>query len=297
MAKGGLGKGLGSLMADAAVESGSDTMTNELSLKDIVPNPNQPRSHFDEKGIEELADSIQQHGLLQPIIVRPNGKKYQIIAGERRFQACKKLNLKTVPVKIMDVDEVDTLKLALIENLQRTDLNPIEEAKGYMELLAASGMKQTELASAVSKSRSSVTNALRLLDLPEKVQQFISDGQLTSGHGRAILTLSDEEKRISLAEKAVKEQLSVRDTERLARLYEAGGSEPPRRIPTPRSYKKVAQQLRAQLDTNVRVKNTHGRNRIEIEFRDEEELQRIFELISGNASGNADGAAHTDSDR
>lgn len=284
MARGGLGKGLGSLMSEAAEESGSNALVNDLPIDAIEPNPNQPRSTLDEAGIEELAASIQKDGLLQPIVVRPNRKGYQIIAGERRWRACKKNGMNRVPVKVMNVNEVETLKLALIENLQRTNLNPIEEAKGYKELLSAANLKQSELAAAVSKSRSSVTNALRLLDLPEDVQQLLYEGKLSSGHGRAILTVSDQEKRSALARKVVEEKLSVRETERLAQLYDIEKDTAPVRTPVPSSYKKVAQQLRQQLDTNVRVKNTRGRNRIEIEFRDEEELQRLYELISGNTS-------------
>ena len=280
MAKGGLGKGLTSLMADAAVESGSNSMLSELPIKSIKPNPNQPRKDFDEEGIKELADSIKKEGLLQPIVVRPEGKGYQIIAGERRWQACKTLGMKTIPARIMSVDTVETLKLALIENLQRTNLNPIEEAKGFESLIAASGMTQTELAEAVSKSRASIANALRLLDLPAVVIEMLYESKLTAGHGRAILSVADDDKRIDLANRVVKEGLSVRETEALARLFSAGRTEQVRNPPLPQSYKKVAHQLRKTLDTNVRIKNSRGRNRIEIEFRDEEDLERILDLIN-----------------
>lgn len=285
MAKSGLGKGLNSLVGDAAEESGSNNLIAELPLKDIIPNPNQPRTHFDEHGIEELAASIRNEGLLQPIIVKPEGKKYQIIAGERRWQACKSIGMETVPVRVMSVDKVATIKLALIENLQRTNLNPVEEAKGYRELINASGMTQAELAEAVSKSRASVANSMRLLDLPEEVLELLYEGRITSGHGRAILTVPDEEKRISLAKKIATENLSVRDAETLARLYAAGNTERPKRVPTPRTFKKVAQKLRQQLGTNVRVKNSRGKNRIEIEFKDEDELERIFTIINGQGDG------------
>lgn len=255
-------------------------MLSELPIKSIEPNPNQPRKDFDEEGIKELADSIEKEGLLQPIVVRPEGKGYQIIAGERRWQACKTLGMKTIPARIMSVDTVETLKLALIENLQRTNLNPIEEAKGFESLIAASGMTQTELADAVSKSRASVANALRLLDLPDMVIDMLYENKLTAGHGRAILSVADEGKRIDLANRVVKEGLSVRETEALARLFSAGGTEQVKKAPLPQSYKKVAQQLRKTLDANVRVKNSRGRNRIEIEFKDEEDLERIFDLIN-----------------
>lgn len=288
MGKGGLGKGLGSLMADAAEESGSNKTIDELPLKDIIPNPNQPRSQFDDKSLDELADSIKNEGLLQPIIVRPDGKKYQIIAGERRWQACKRLGMDTVPVRIMSVDKVETIKLALIENLQRTNLNPVEEARGYKDLIAASGMTQAELASSVSKSRTAIANSLRLLDLPEDVQELLYEGRLSAGHGRAILTVPDEEKRTRLANKVVSDNLSVRETENLARLYAAGELEHSKRTPTPRTFKKVAQRLRQQLGTNVRVKNSRGKNRIEIEFKDEDELERIFKIINGQGDAGGD---------
>lgn len=286
--KGGLGKGLGALMPDAAMESGSVKITNELPIESVIPNPHQPRTDFDDAGIAELAASIKKDGLLQPIVVRPDGEKFQIIAGERRWQACRSLDMKTVPVKIMEVDEVRTLELALIENLQRTNLNAIEEARGYKALINASGMTQSQLATTVSKSRSSVTNAMRLLDLPEQVQEYLYEGKLTAGHARAILAVPDEDKRVRLAEKVVENKLSVRDTENLARLFSAQPEEQIHRAAAPRAFKTVARKLRQQLGTTVHVKNSRGRNRIEIEFKDEDDLERIFALLNEAKQANDD---------
>lgn len=285
MSKGGLGRGINSLVAAAAEESGSDAVITELSIKQIIPNPNQPRTNFDEKGIEELAASIKKEGLLQPIIVRPDGEKYQIIAGERRWQACRSLGLEKIPVRVMPVDDVKTLEIALIENLQRSNLNPVEEARGFKDLINASGMTQAQLAEAVAKSRVSIANSLRLLDLPEEVQELLYDGKLTAGHGRAILAVPEEDKRIKLAQKIVNDNLSVREAENLAKLYSVGEIERGKRTVSPRSFKTVARKLRQQLGSNVRVKTIRGKSRIEIEFKDEDDLQRVFNIIAGqNAS-------------
>lgn len=277
--KGGLGKGLNALIADATIESGTSNVQDELSLDDIVPNPNQPRTNFNEDELADLADSIKKEGLLQPILVRPWQGKYQIVAGERRWQACKIAGLDQVPVRVVDMDDQKTLRVALIENLQRSDLNAIEEARGYKELMKAGGYTHAEVAEAVSKSRSTISNSLRLLDLPEVVQTMIYDGELSAGHARAILSIPDEEKRIALAEKIVRENLSVREAENIARLIGNGEIERAQRVPLPRSYKIVAKELKKQLDTPVRVKTTGGKNKIEIEFKDEDDLERIYNLL------------------
>ena len=280
MARGGLGKGLSSLIADAPQESQGEEGLLELSLELIAPNPDQPRTNFEEDGIEELADSISKVGLLQPILVRPVGDNYQIIAGERRWHACRAAGLEKVPVRIQNADDGSTLELALIENLQRKDLNSIEEARGYRRLIEVSGLTQGELADKVSKSRSTITNAIRLLDLPEEVQDLMFEGKLSAGHARAVLSLGDEDKRLKLANKIVAENLSVREAESLARLLSAGEGERPARPVTPRSFKLVARKLRQSLGANVRVKQTKDKKKIEIEFKDEEDLERIFNLIS-----------------
>lgn len=281
--RGGLGRGLNALVSEAEYETGGSaasasnaTSETKLPIEDIVPNPNQPRIHFNETELRELSESIQEHGVLQPLLVRKHGNGYEIIAGERRYQASKLAGLEELPVIIKDVNDEEMLALALIENLQRSDLNPVEEAKGYRQLIDASGMTQEALSKAVSKSRSAITNSLRLLDLPEVVQQMIFEGNLTAGHARAILAVPYEDARIRLAEKVVAEGLSVRATENLAPLFSAGETPKTSRPATPQSFKKAARVLRQVFNTNVRVKSSRGKNKIEIEFKDEEELSRIL---------------------
>ncbi len=275
-----LGRGLGSLMGEAQSETGySAASENLVSIEDIFPNPNQPRTHFNETELEELSESIREHGVLQPLLVRKKGKRYEIIAGERRYQASKIAGLTELPVIVKDVDDQAVMELALIENLQRSDLNPIEEARGYKQLIKASEMTQEALSKAVSKSRSTITNSLRLLDLPEAVQEYLYEGKLTAGHARAILAVPFEEQRIKLADKVVAEGLSVRATENLAPLFSVGETPKTPRPVTPQSYKKAARVLRQVFNTNVRVKSTRGKNKIEIEFKDEDELQRIMSQV------------------
>lgn len=218
----------------------------EVELSKVQPNPDQPRTHFKPEEIEELANSIKKEGLLQPILVNKVGDHYQIIAGERRWQACKSLDMKTIPVRFWTADNDKALELALIENIQRSDLNPIEEAYGYKRLMERKGMTQSEVAQTVSKGRSTIANALRLLDLPEEAQQLLFEEKISAGHARAILSIPTPEGRKTLTNKLVNEKLSVRETESIARLLsgrdkskEAGTS---KRLPTPASFKKAAQK-------------------------------------------------------
>ena len=260
-----------------------DKRVDEVELTSIEPNPDQPRTNFKQEEIEELASSIEKDGLLQPILVRSmaNGK-YQIIAGERRWQACRSLGLKTVPIRIKEADDDKALELALIENIQRSDLNPIEKAYGYRRLMERQNMTQSEVAQAVSKGRSTIANSLRLLELPEDAQQLLFEEKISAGHARAILSIPSKEGRQKLTEKMVQEKISVREAETLARLF-AGKKEKGEnaaRIPTPKMFKSVARALRESFNTNVRVKTVQGKNKIEIEFKDEEELERLFETMT-----------------
>lgn len=280
MSKRGLGRGLSALIPSASQESHAGGEVTELAVDLISPNPEQPRTDIDESALAELADSIKKVGLLQPIIVRAMGEGYQIIAGERRWRACRIIGLERVPVRVLDTNEIESLEIALIENLQREDLNAIEEARGYRKLLSEFQMTQAELADKVSKSRSAITNALRLLDLPEEVQELVYSGAMSAGHARAVLSVPDEASRVRLAAKVVAEGLSVREAENLARLYAAGQGERAPRPITPKSFKTVARSLRRLLGTNVRVKQGKDKSKIEIEFRSEDELQRIFALIT-----------------
>lgn len=256
--------------------------SDEVPIGSIKPNPDQPRTNFKEDEVEELAASIERNGLLQPILVRKVGQEYQIIAGERRWQACKKLGHETVPVRIRTADDDKALELALVENVQRSDLNPIEEAYGYRRLMERKGFTQSEVAETVSKGRSTIANALRLLELPEDAQQLLFEEKITAGHARAILSIPTKEGRQRLTDKMVKEKISVREAETLARLF-AGFTDKKgstTRTPIPNSFKTVARALREALDTNVRVKTVKGKNKIEIEFQDEKELERLFEAIT-----------------
>ncbi|MDZ4179544.1 MAG: ParB/RepB/Spo0J family partition protein [Coriobacteriia bacterium] len=286
--KRGLGRGLSALIPNAAQDDVGDE--HEIALSLITPNPKQPRTDIDEDGIAELADSIKKVGLLQPIIVRPLGEGYQIIAGERRWRAARSAGLEKVPVRVLGVTDTESLEIALIENLQREDLNAIEEARGYRRLLTEHQMTQAELADKVSKSRSAITNALRLLDLPEEVQELVYKGSLSPGHARAVLSVPDEALRVKLAEKLVAEGLSVREAENLARLFAAGQIERAPRPQTPKSFKVVARRLRLVLGTGVRVKQAANKGKIEIEFHGEDDLERIFRLLTeGEGSVVAEG--------
>ncbi|WP_436232144.1 ParB/RepB/Spo0J family partition protein [Collinsella tanakaei] len=279
-----LGRGLGSLIQEAQSEAGSNAEQEGLvAIDKVKPNPNQPRTHFNETELRELSESIKAHGVLQPLLVRKQGDGFEIIAGERRYQAAKLAGLTEVPVTIKEADDQAVLEMALIENLQRSDLNPIEEAKGYKQLIKTSGMTQEALSKAVSKSRSTITNSLRLLDLPEQVQDLLYNGKLTAGHARAILAVPYEDARIKLAEKVVAEGLSVRATEKLAPLFSVGDAQKAPRPVTPQSFKKAARVLRQAFNTNVKVKSLRGKNKIEIEFKDEEDLARILGQVLDGA--------------
>lgn len=282
MAKKALGKGLGSLMGTAEAETAALEPDSTLKISQIVPNKDQPRKLFKEAELSELSDSIKQNGILQPLLVRKKGTKYEIVAGERRYQAAKLAGLEEVPVIIKDISDAEVFKLALIENLQRADLSPLEEARGYKQLIKERSLTQDEVAKLVSKSRSAVTNTLRLLDLPEEVQQFVEDGLITAGHARAILAVPSPEGRIKLAQKVVDEKLSVRQTENLAPLFSVNEETVVRkREPLPPSFKRAARTLRVALDTNVKVKNVRGKNKLEIEFADDEQLAHLVNLLSG----------------
>ena len=280
--KSGLGRGLGLLVGEADAETVGMRPESTLPIAQIKPNKGQPRKSFKEEDLSELTDSIRQNGVLQPLLVRKKGNEYEIVAGERRYQAAKAAGLDEVPVIIREVSDEDVFKLALIENLQRSDLTPLEEARGYRQLIKDKGLTQEELAHILSKSRSAITNTLRLLDLPKEVQSYVEEGTISAGHARAILAVPTEDGRIRLAEKVVTERLSVRQTEALAPLYATAQQEDrPVRTPLPPSYKRAARQMRLALDTNVRVKNVRGKNKIEIEFSNEEQLGHIVDLLAG----------------
>lgn len=280
--KAALGKGLNALFTETAAESGSEPEAS-LPIASIVTNPDQPRKSFDETQLSELSDSIKQNGVLQPILVRKKGDKYEIVAGERRYQASKFAGLKEIPAIVREIDDAEVFQLALIENLQRSDLTPIEEARGYRQLLDTKGLTQEGLAKILSKSRSAIANTLRLMDLPQEVQDMMEEGQITAGHARAILAVPTEEGRIKLAQKVVAENLTVRQTENLAPLFSVTRDEIKPKNPTPQYFKRAARTLRQALDTTVKVKQVRGKNKIEIEFKDEDDLARIIEQLSSGS--------------
>ena len=257
--------------------------SDEVPIELVRPNPNQPRTNFKKEELEELAQSIKKNGLLQPILVRKVDDEYEIIAGERRWQACKSLGMKKVPVRVKEVSDDQTIVLALIENIQRSDLNPIEEAYGYRRMMERGKMSQTQVAQAVSKGRSTIANALRLLELPEEAQQLLFEEKITAGHARAILSVPDKEGRAKLTEKLVKEKLSVRETEAIARLMSGKQEKEVKPRPQiPKSYKTVARSLKDVLNTEVKVKSSQGKNKIEISFKDEADLERLFRIITSD---------------
>lgn len=253
-----------------------------IPIDKVHPNPDQPRSQFKKEELEELADSIKQNGLLQPILVRKTDDGYQIIAGERRWQASKLAGLKEIPIVVLEADDDRVIELAMIENIQRSDLNPIEEAYGYRRLMERKNLTQSQLAQLVSKGRSTIANSLRLLDLPEDAQQLLYEEKITAGHARAILSIPTMEGRVSLTQKLAEKPLSVREAENIARLI-AGrekATATPQRPVVPKEYKLAAKSLSKELDTKVRVKIAGGKNKLEIEFTDQAQLEDILERIS-----------------
>ena len=267
--------------AAAQLDDAQPREVNEVDINAIAPNPDQPRTNFKREELEELSASIQKDGLLQPILVRPlEGGMYQVIAGERRWQASKLAGLQQVPIRVKEASDDKALELALIENIQRSDLNPIEEAYGYRRMMERLNMTQAEVAQAMSKGRSTVANALRLLELPEEAQQLLFEEKITAGHARAILSIPTKEGRERLTRKLVEEKLSVREAEALARLFSGKKNENAKpKAPMPKEYRKVARTLKDVLDTPVKVKSVNGKNKIEIEFKDEEDLERLFKGI------------------
>ena len=280
--KSGLGKGLSSLIPSASAESGTlSEGANELDISMIEPNPLQPRQDIDEEKLAELSASIAQRGVLQPITVRPKGDKYEIVAGERRWRAARLADLEKIPAIVTSYDDEETSEIALIENVQREDLNAMELAVGYNDILEKKGITQSELAELLSISRPKVANAVRLLSLPPEIQALVFENKLSEGHARVILSVSDDTTKIKLAQKAIDEGLSVRALETIARL--SGGGVIPgavKRPVSPKSYKAAARKLRKFIGGKVSVKQTKDKSKIEIEFVDEADLIRIYQLIT-----------------
>ncbi len=276
---GGLGKGLDVLFAQNTLEDGVSTVT--LPLDDIVPNREQPRKQFDEEALADLSASIAQHGVLQPLLVRPMPDgTYQLVAGERRWRASRMAGLTEVPVVIREMNEQESAELALIENLQREDLNPMEEAVGYRTLMDSYGMTQEQAAQVVNKSRPAVANALRLLQLPEEVTDLVAAGTLSAGHARTVLAFTGEQEQIAAAKLAVQKGLSVRELERMAKAAKREPRTP--RAPQRRDafYDEVELALRENLGRQVKVSATAKGGVLQIEFFDPEDLRALANKLA-----------------
>ena len=281
----GLGRGLGALIDDFAGSEEQGAVT-KLPLQKVEPNPNQPRKQFDEEQLQALADSIAEHGLLQPLAVRDMGGYYQIIAGERRWRACRMAGIDEVPVVIIEADEKKVMELAMVENLQRQDLNPMEEAEGYYTLIHEFGLSQEQAAEKVGRSRPAVANALRLLSLTGELRDMVVDGRLSAGHARALLTLPTQKMQKSAAQKIIALQLSVRQTESMCKkmLTEAKVQE---EKPAPLSVDYVGEcekLLTKHLGRKVKIVNGKRKGHFELEFYGQDDLQTLYETLLGMQS-------------
>ena len=278
MIKGGLGGGLDSLFEDNTAEV---QVKKTLRISELEPNRSQPRKHFDETAIQALADSIREHGVLQPLLVRPLASGgYQIVAGERRWRAAKMLGLDEIPVVVKDLSDLETAQIALIENLQRENLNPIEEALGFRQLQDDFGMRQEDVAKTVGRSRSAIANATRLLRLPEEVQALVADGSISAGHARALLGFTDETLMIQAAQKAADGLLTVRQLEKMAAETEAEPIEEEIPAPLPTYYGEVEQALHTRLGRKVKVQYKKNKGTLTLEFYDDDDLRELARLLS-----------------
>lgn len=279
MSKRGLGRGLSALIPGSNLEQGDKS--GEIRLDEIVPNPYQPRRVFDQGKLDELAESVKKHGVLQPIVVRKAGEKYEIVVGERRFRAAQQAGLETIPAIVREYDDRDMMQIALVENLQREDLNPIEEAEGYRRLIDEFGLTQEELGAVLGKSRSAIANTLRLLKLDPFVQENVSRGTLSMGHARALLALESPADQVRACRKVVEEGLSVRQTEELVKRLLTPAQRVKHRKESVRdpNIVEIEDRLKRSLGTQVRIKPGQKRSVIEIEYYSQEDLERILERV------------------
>ncbi|MBQ6824454.1 MAG: ParB/RepB/Spo0J family partition protein [Clostridia bacterium] len=284
--KKGLGRGIDAIFEDNTLDIEEAGIDATLRLSQIEPDKNQPRKAFDQAALEQLAASIKEHGLIQPIIVTPlTDDRYRIIAGERRWRACRIAGLEEIPVLIREYTPQEISEISLIENLQREDLNPIEEALGFRNLMEVYGMTQEKVADTVSKSRSAVANTLRLLALPEQIVDFIKTGELSAGHARALLSVEDTDAQLALANKIITEGLNVRQTEALAKKTKA---EPKKTIPTDPAVAQAIKELETRASGRVGNKVTihhkpNNKGKVEISYYSVEELEKIIEILEGDS--------------
>lgn len=276
MAK-GLGKGLNAFFSNIETE---EEMVKEIKIKELRPNPYQPRKVFEKEAIEELKQSIIEHGILQPIIARKSIKGYEIVVGERRYRAAKAAKLETVPVVVREMNEQQMMELAILENLQREDLTPIEEGAAYQLLMEKLKITQEVLAKRLGKSRPHIANHIRLLSLPPNIQALISEEKISMGHGRALLGLKNKDKLVSVVEKTMKESLNVRQLEKLIQQLNDVSRETKKPVQKKDIFiKEHESSLRERLGTTVKIKQTKNKGKIEIEFFSKEDLERIIELL------------------
>ena len=283
MAGKGLGMGLGALFGDESLELES-TDFEYLPISKVEPRAQQPRKYFDEQGLQELSDSILEHGIIQPLTVREiGGGYYQIIAGERRWRAARMAGLDEVPARIIEADDKTTMELALVENLQRENLNPAEEAKGYKTLIEEYGMTQEETAKRVGKSRPVIANALRLLNLPDEVMEMLENGEIASGAARAILALEKAEDQIKVAETVAKEKLSVRETEQLVKEMQRKGGKGGKKQPKQRKnqiyFEEVQNTLSDKLKRKVKISGSEKKGKIELEYYNEDDFENLCDAL------------------
>ena len=288
--RGGLGKGLDALISEkpvekkktsTKVEEKSSDSTREININEIEPNKNQPRERFDEDGLVDLADSIKQHGIFQPIIVtKGDNGFYQIVAGERRWRAAKMAGLKTIPALVRDYSELEILEISLLENLQRENLNPIEEAKTYKRFMDEFHMKQDEVAEKVSKSRATVANSLRLLNLDGRVQDMLIEEMISMGHARALLGISDRNNQYNLATEVFDKKLSVREVEKLVKNYNEKKPEKHKEaVVRDYVYGQLENNLKEILGSKVNICDKNGKGKIEIEYYSKDDLDRIYDML------------------
>ncbi|GFI30269.1 putative chromosome-partitioning protein ParB [Lachnospiraceae bacterium] len=290
--KGGLGKGLDSLIANKVGTTGTaevirmpepDKEVSFVKITKVEPNREQPRKNFDEDSLLELSESLKQYGVLQPLLVQDKKDYFEIIAGERRWRAAKMAGLKEIPVIIKNLTDEEMVEISLIENIQRENLNPIEEAMAFKRLLNEFHLKQDEVAERVSKSRTAVTNSIRLLKLDERVQQMVVDDLISTGHARALLAIADNEKQYNLAQQIFDEKLSVRETEKLVKKLQNQKPEPPKKQEDDKMsvfYEDMEQKLKSIMGTKVAIHyKNKDKGKIEIEYYSNDELERIIELF------------------
>ncbi|HEY8422160.1 MAG TPA: ParB/RepB/Spo0J family partition protein [Thermoclostridium sp.] len=276
-----LGKGLGALLDTENILSDESGIV-ELKINDIEPNKEQPRKNFNQEKLQALAESIRQHGVVQPIIVKKKGTGYTIIAGERRWRAAKIAGLKTIPAIIKDLSSRETMEIALIENLQREDLNPIEEAEAYQKLMEEHGLTQEELSKLVGKSRAAIANSVRLLSLSEKIKDMLINELLTPGHARTLITIEDAERQLELAEEIVEKNLSVRQTEKMVNEQKniRNISKKGQKLNKDANILDIEEKLKSIFGTKVDLRHNKNKGKIIIEYYSNDEFNRIIELIS-----------------